>query len=490
MKNIMNLTMVGILSSQFALAAGNVAAKNKKTVAPSVTHKLDLSTPPDSLSKTGQRIQYRESVTDSEIPRTGLMTLTAIYEKALENDSRLESARSDLLAAQTHYSADFYRAFVPQIAITSGLVYGYDSFSPNLINSNGSYWAKSAGLNLAIPVFNFSQIIEANQSEFAISIAELKNGVAQQDLIQRVAKAYLEVLKIESTIKIKQDEIDGTRNHLEVITQQFNVGLASKVDLEDAKSKVAVAEAQKMDLEALLVTAKGEISQTWGLDVGEFKKLKENVQFPRPNPADPQKWIDQATTLNLNVQLNKGLVELSKYDIQKIKSALYIPSLNGAAGCNLQNSANSVFGNDFSMNSCSVGLHLNLALYDGGYTPTKAKEFAAIREKLRNDFRTSQIQSAQSARTSYAAILKNIDNIVYYAASVKSAAEALKGKKQQYLNSQRSSYEILLSLQTLNIMRQQLINEKFDFINNKLALKQAVGLLSVVDLEDIDKMLN
>ncbi len=417
------------------------------------------------------------------------LTISNVYQYAYETDSKMDASRSELEANQYHYQADFSKAWGPQLSVTAGMVYGAKWINPsNFPVYNG--WTLSGGLALIQPLFNYVQIIQADQSQFAASVSEVRNAVAQQDLIVRVTKAYLDVLRIQELIKIKEDEIAATKTHLEIVEEQFKVGLSTQVDLDEAKSKVAVAKAQKMDLESALITNQGVLSQTWGIDAAELKRLKAKIIYQAPSPNVPQKWIDQAVTLNLSVQYNNGLMEIAQYDIEKAKAALYYPSINLTAGCNAQGTSPTPFGsNATSTDGCSVGVGLSIPLFDGGYTPAKSKELTSIKERIRNDVRTTQIVAAQSARLAFASITKELSNIDFYQKSVQMTAEALQGKREQYLNGERTSFEILSTLQTLNQYKQQLVAEKYDFILNKIILKQAVGILSVVDLEELDALL-
>lgn len=426
-------------------------------------------------------------------PRTSPnLNLSKVYEIAYQSDSKIEAARADLEATYQHFEADMAKTWGPQLALTANLVYGHKSVTPTRPSYFiGNGWSDSVGFSLVQPVFNYPQIVQTNQSEFATSVSAMRNAIAQQDLILRVVKSYLDVLRYQDFIKIKDVEIVGTKEHLEIVKQQFEVGLASQIDVSEAESKVAVAEAQKRDFESNLIAAKGVFLQTWGIDAKELLPLKKEVTFQPPTPNDPEKWIDQATVFNLNVQLNNGLQEIAQYDIEKAKAALYYPSVNLTATCSNQGISNQgPFGTNYMTNNgCSTGLNVSMPLYDGGYTPAHSKEMVAIKERIRNDVRTAQIQAGQNARFSFAAIRKGLSNVKLYQKSVQTAADALQGKREQYVNGLRTSFEVLVTLQNLNTFRQQLVSEKYDLIYNKFLLKQAVGILSVVDLEELDALL-
>jgi TolC family type I secretion outer membrane protein len=418
------------------------------------------------------------------------LSLKEVYEQAYVSDSRMDSARSDLDASRHHYDAEYARAWGPQLSLTANLVYGDRSSSPSVSSFNTNGWTHSGGITLFQPIFNYVQILQADQAQFTSSVSEVRNAIAQQDLIVRVVKTYLDILKTDESILIKQAEIEATKTHLEIVTEQFEVGLATQVDLDEAQSKVALAEAEKLEFQSSLVGNQGILSQTWGIDASELRHLKSKVKFEAPTPNDPQKWIDQALMLNLEVQYHQGVFEISRYDLQKARAALYYPTVNVVAGCSAQSTANNPFGNsNYSSNDCSAGLNISVPLFDGGYTPARTKEMEAIRERIRNDVRTSQITAAQSARLAFAALRKGITNINLYQRSSRSMSEALQGKREQYLNGQRNSFEILSTVQTLNSIKQNLISEKYDFLYNKIVLKQAVGILSVVDLQEIDALL-
>lgn len=430
--------------------------------------------------------------TDDKKPKASphALTLSDAFKRAYETDSKIAAVGADYEASQHHFDADHAKAWGPQLGLTAGLVYGSKWITPSPAFPVVNGWTLSGGLSLVQPLFNYVQILQADQSEYAISVAEVRNAVAQQDLMVRVTKAYLDVLKLQNSIEYKTLEIEAAKTHLEIVKEQFDVGLATLVDVSEAEAIVSATEGQKASLESTLITAKGVLLQTWQIEAEELKHLKAKVKFEGPTPADPKKWIDQAVSLNLNVQYTNGLMEIAQYDIEKVKAALYYPTVNLTAGCSAQGTSPYPFGsNQTSTDTCSAGVTLNIPLFDGGYTPAKTKEATSIKERIRNDLRTAQIVAAQSARQSYADIQKELGNIALYQNSVDKMAEALLGKREQYIYGERKSFEILTTLQNLNLYKQQLLNEKYDLIYNMIVLKQSVGLLSVVDLESIDALL-
>ena len=486
MKSIINLLLCVVIYNQSVYGKTtqkSKAAKNKTSI--------------DNLSKSKVNVEKVNSLSgltltsgERTAPATShALSLSDVYRSAYDTDSRMASAQNSLEASHLHFDADYAKTWGPTLSLTAGLVLGQKWVAPTSFGIvNG--WTTSGGLTLTQPLFNYVQILQKDQSEYAISVEEVRNAVAQQDLMVRVTKAYLDVLKLQSSIEFKNTEIKAAGTHLEIVKEQVAVGLATQGDLSEAEAIVEGAKAQKSNLESLLTTAKGVLLQTWQISSNELKHLKSKILFKAPVPSDPQKWIDQAVLLNLNVQYNSGLQEIAEYDIEKAKAALNYPIVNLTAGCTVQGTADYPFGGDTqNINGCSGGVQVSMPLFDGGYTPAKSKELTAIKERIRNEVRTSQIFAGQASRQAFADINKELTNIQLYQKAVAGLTDALEGKRQNFLNGDRKSFEILTTLQNLNIYKQQLLTEKYDFIYNKVLLKQSVGLLTVVDLEEIDALL-
>ncbi len=420
------------------------------------------------------------------------LSLSDIYTHAYHTDSRIGTVRNEFEASEYHARADLARTWGPQLAFVAGFSWrDASNASSSLVQMGnfGSGSSNSVGISLSQPIFNYQQILQTKQSKFAIALNELRNVIAQQDLMTRIVKSYLDILKAEISIEFKDQEYQAARTHLEYLEQQLIVEPSMIVSVEEARARLNSIEGSKKLYETNLAVAKGLFLQTWGIDLSthRLRRLKPNLQFELPSPNNVADWAQRARESNLVVQHNKGLVELAKFDIQKARAALYMPVISGTF--NYSRQENSFAGiPDFVNYGYNAGINVTIPLADSGYTNSKTKELVSIRESIRYNVITAQNNAVDASNNSFFNIVNGLPTIESYQEAVEKDAFVLDGKKEFFQYNLSSSFEVLVAVRQLNASKQQLIDEQFKVLLNKITLLQAAGTLSPSDLRDFDSL--
>jgi outer membrane protein len=502
--------IMSLLLNNFSFAQAQLESKiptpGRKPTPP--TKSVDSSSKPKfynganiklpSLPAQDNQIQENKNSMDSNDYSTNKslkkrLSISDVYIAAYPVDSRIGAARNDLEATSHHADAEFARTWGPQLALTAGFMWRDSIGSPTPATQNfsqGSGTTGSVGITLNQPIFNYQQILQAQQSEYAVTVNGIRNAIAQQDLIVRVVKSYLDVLRLEYSIQLKNEEYNAAKQHLRYLQEQLKVDPSMIVPVREARGRIETIEGVIKSLETSLAVAKGVFRQTWRIDLNanQLKQLKRKVTFTPPHPSNPNEWVEQARASNLMVQYNQGLVELAKYPIENAKAALYRPIINGTFSYAHSHMAGS--GYDISTDGFTGGVNVTIPIFDGGYTRAKTREMISIQNRILDDLETAQITAAQFALEAIMNINNGLDAIRSYQKSADDADFVLRGKKELFQNgSGSSSFEVLAQVQIRNQAMQQLIDEKFKVLLNKATLLQATGILSLSDLEELDRLL-
>lgn len=527
MKLLPSAIIISLLLTQFSLAQAQLEPNNfiprkkptppaKSMVPRSTSHAKSEESPSKTILYVGTRIKLptapAEAIDTAEKPVSNKINFDAkassynpnssakkrmgiadVYIAAYPVDNRIGAARSDLEASNHHSDAEFRRTWGPQLALTAGFFWrdtqGATS-SPTQSFGAGSGTTGTVGVTLTQPIFNYQQILEAQKSNYAVTVTGVRNAIAQQDLIVRVVKAYLDILRTEFSIELKNDEYIAAKQHLRYLEEQLKVEPSMIVPVREARQRIETIQGVKQSLETTLAVAKGVFRQTWRIDLNSnhLKQLKRKVVFMPPMPSNPNEWVEHARTSNLMVQYNQGLVELADFDIRKVTAGLYRPIITGNITYTHTNMG--VSGTDIATDSSIVGLNLTFPIFDSFYTQAKTKEMLSIKNRVGYDLEAAQITAAQSALESIMNINNGIEAIHYYQKAADDADFVLRGKKDFFQNNLgSSSFEVLAAVQIRNQTMQQLIDEKIKVLYNKATLLQAAGILSLSDLEELDRLL-
>jgi len=132
------------------------------------------------------------------------------------------------------------------------------------------YYTSKESLVLSQPIYhggeNFYRLKKA-EADLSSTVYDMK--VRRLDLIYRVKRTYLDVLKSKKLLDIQMDNLYALRRNLEIAEFEFEEGAINKIDLLDAR---------KLLYEAMVETIKA-------LDVYEYNIVKLNIIIGRKTNA-------------------------------------------------------------------------------------------------------------------------------------------------------------------------------------------------------------
>ena len=175
--------------------------------------------------------------------------LIGVFEDALQNDPVIRQADANRLAARES-KPQALSALLPQINGTAGWTRDHNSgvqpqtfanpatnavtlvFPPGTTESTSYQWA----LNLRQNVFSWSNWMALKAASHEVAQAEANYAAAEQQLILRVAQAYVAELTAYDTLQADQTSLEAISRQLDQANKRFEVGLIAITDVEDAKA--------------------------------------------------------------------------------------------------------------------------------------------------------------------------------------------------------------------------------------------------------------
>ena len=137
----------------------------------------------------------------------------------------------------------------------------------------------------------------------------------------------------------------------------------------------------------------------------------------------------------------------------------------------------------------SVGVTMNVPVFQGGYVTAQTQkavyDYQTEMQVLEQSFRNT----VNITRQSYLNVTASISKIAADKQAIRSAISALEGMNAGYRVGTKTIVDVLQQQQSLFDAQKTYAQDRFDYITNILALKQAAGTLSGVDLEAINRWL-
>jgi outer membrane protein len=417
--------------------------------------------------------------------------LLAIYREAQQNDPTIAAAKYAWDAAQEKLP-QARAGLLPSASVAaSASLNNYDltikSDAQPEINRNFAF--ASATVSASQPLYRKQNSVAVDQAEVFVTQADYALSVAQQDLILRVSIAYFDVLLAQFNIELNDSQKAAVSEQLAQAKRNFEVGVATITDTNEAQAKYD-------SIAALEITTKNEydnrvtaLRAIIGRYPKDLRKVGPGFQPQLPEPNQLEFWVDKAVKENLNVRIAQSTFDIALLEVERAKAANY-PTLDLVASYNGQGSNGSVSANYNSYSRLGqVGLQLALPLYTGGFNQSKIREAIALQDKARQDLETARRIALFQAQTGYTGVTSAAASVKAFQQALVSAEVALQSTKLGQEVGVRTNLDVLNVQQNVFSTGRDLADAYFKYLIGVLRLKQAVGTLSVQDVEDINRQL-
>ena len=419
--------------------------------------------------------------------------LLDIYQDALANDTIYQAAISTRLSKREAIPQSV-AALLPNISAQANLSSNYQnissSFTPPATQSPGMSNFQSQGYTISIkqPLINLNDWLAVKQANNTGRQADASLATAAQDLIFRVFNAYFKVLSAQDNLELARAEKAANSKQLNQAQQRVQVGLDALTTVYEAKAAYDKSLATEISAENTLRNNQEALRQLTGQTYSNLARFKTNIPLQSPQPNNIERWVDTATTYNLNLMAARYGVEIARENI-KMQASGHVPSLSLVGNYGKNNAANNNFINP-NKNGGTLSLELEVPLFSGGAVLSKTRQagydFQTASANLDNDYRALIVNTRQK----YNDVLADISKIKAERQAIQSAQLSLDSSQASYKAGTRTIVDVLLAQENLYDAKRNAAGDQYNYILDSLLLKQAAGTLKPDDLVQINQWLN
>lgn len=408
--------------------------------------------------------------------------LLEVYQAAEQQDPTYAAAKAAYKAG-IEKLPQAKSALWPQVNMAAPLTGNY--VKDHISDEKASYGAASYTLSLTQPLYRLQNNIVVDQATLQLTQFEAQLNRAQQDLILRAAQAYFDVLLAEDNVAVSRNQKIAISEQLAQARRNFEVGTATITDTHEAQARYDLATAREIaDLNDLEVKRRA-LEILIGKPLDDLAPLRDKLTLPPPTPNDMRQWVDVAQRQNLQVVVLKAAEEIADKEISRNKAA-FTPTVDLVAsyGDSATTTGNRRFAQEAS--NASVGVQINIPIWEGGLRNSRVREAVANRERARFDTEGTRRQAAQDARQAYLGVTSGIAQVKALEQAVISTQSQLDSTKLGQEVGVRTGVDVLNAQQQLFSARRDLYSAQYNTILNQLRLKFAAGLLARNDLIEVN----
>ncbi len=344
-------------------------------------------------------------------------------------------------------------------------------------------------ISLTQPLINFSALNTYRSGKIQTAAAEVQLAADEQALIIRSAQAYFDVLSAIDQLRTSQAEEKALSTQLEQTRQRYEVGLISINDVHETQAAYDSSVANRISAEASVGIQLEALTIITGQNHNSIAPLKDDFIASYPTPNDKQAWIEVARKSNLSLQVSKLSADSAIFDAKAAKANRY-PELTGSLSYgNSDSDTSGANSGKTDRDRTSISLDLSIPIYTGGNLSARQRQAAQNQTLAREEFLLAQRETIQRTRSEFLEVTTDIAQIKARKQAIVSNESALDATRAGYEAGTRDIVDVVNAQRNLFQARRDYFTALYGYIINTLQLKEAAGILTVKDLEQLEAWL-
>lgn len=418
--------------------------------------------------------------------------LLQVYRAAQENDPNFAAARASRDAG-IEKRPQGLAGLLPTLGASGNTTWNeVDVKTSGVPTSRAKYNSNGYTVSLSQPLFRWQNWATYGQGKLMAAQAEANFVQARQDLILRVAQAYFDQLYAQENLLAVQANKASITQQLEQAKKNFEVGTATITDTHEAQARYDLASAQEIAAQSELEVRRRALQAIIAREPGPLAPPRADAAPSPPQPAAMDKWVEAAESGAINVQVQQAAVEIADKEVQKQRAG-HLPTVDLVANTGRSQTLSQSFATPGALpetDFTTLGIQVNIPLFQGGYVMSKDREAVANRRAAESQLEANRRAAALAARQYYLGVVNGVAQVKALEAGLASSRLALESNRLGYEVGVRISIDVLNAEQQVYVTRRDLAKAKYDTLMAQLRLKSAVGALGDEDVEKINALLD
>lgn len=428
--------------------------------------------------------------------------LLDVYRQALISDPIYQQAINQQLSTSEGVPLSIAQ-LLPNISLSFDPSVTRQAFSGSTVSNtalsprNNTQQAYSLALSATQTIFNYAQFAGVQGALATSKSACATLNAALQSLMVRTSNAYFTVLQDEENLSYAEATKLAYKEQLDQAQQYLDVGLKTKTDVYTAKASYDSAVAQYIAADSQLANDKENLRVITGKYYSHLSRLKKDFPLVTPAPKRIDAWVSKAQAQNWAIKASQYTTDAALATVrQQYGGHLPTVTLQGTLDRQYQLNINGYSNNLIdqrpgpnTQTDRGVTLDMTLPIFQGGGV------VAATNQAIYN-YKVAQQQLEQTVRgtlnttrQSYMNILSSISQLIADQQAIKSNISSLEGMETSYHVGAETLVNVLNQQQKLFQAQVQYAEDRYAYVNNVFALKQAAGTLSFNDLRAVNAWL-
>ena len=395
------------------------------------------------------------------------------YESEAGKENRIIGRSALLPSLQANYTANRNRA---ETTMDTGPT------TPDRID-NPRYISRSALIQLRQPLFNLEAWARYRASVASSNEAAAKFEFNTDEVAIRVVGAYVDALYANDQLSLVKAQRATFTEQMKVNNRMFEKGEGTKTDMLEVQARLDLIEAQVLEAEDNLRNTRQTLESITGVEIGTLDTLAPGFSFGKEPPAPFETWRALALQNNSDLKAARFAVEASKHDILRARAG-HVPRVDLLAsyGRNTAETINTL--NQDTLNR-SLGVQVNIPLYQGGYVNAVSRQSVANHERAKATLAAKTNLVLLELRKAHNQTLSSVAKVAALVKATESGAMLARATEQSIKGGVRINLDLLNAQQQLISSQRDLAQSRYTYLLGTLRLRAAAGTLTGEDVRAV-----
>jgi outer membrane protein len=415
----------------------------------------------------------------------GVLDLASAVSRALDTAPATRAGRKRV-EAQKQATAGARGRLYPQLSADASASYSEFETSDSRFNPRTFAFEQSTqeveqtsnslGVSVEQTIYNREVFKRIDRARDQTQQARARLQARRQDVIKRVAETYFKVLRQRESVSLARSELKFLRLRVEQLRERLDRGLASQVDVLDARVRKEEVEARLAKARNASDEAAIQLERLVGTSFDALRAADVEGIDAGGGPSDQQiqRWADQARANSPEVAVAEARADVREQAVA-VRRSQYYPRLSLQARYSDTDRTDQVVSGEQKR----VALQLNVPLYTGGQTAAgvdeaKARE-AAARARLNDARRKGMLDARQIANELRSAARQ----VSVQQRALETARKQTQATERSYQQGLRNQVDVLEARARVFEIRRELTNAVYDRLIARVKLESLIGALSI-----------
>ncbi|WP_454883726.1 TolC family outer membrane protein [Sphingomonas oryzagri] len=405
----------------------------------------------------------------------GATTLTDALVAAYKGNPTLTGTRAQLRS--TDEQAAIARANGrPTLGASVGLTQGVDNYR-KFSSFNQQI---TAGAQLSVPLYQGGRVRNAVKAADArVNSGRQSLRSTEGQVLVDTVTAYMDVLRDRAIVGLNENNVKVLQTNLDATSDQFQAGTLTLTDVAQSQARLEDGRAQLASARATLTNSEENYRRVVGVSPDA---LDQPPVLP-VLPAGPDQAEDTAIDNNPDIAAAAAAVKAAHFDVQTARASR-MPTITAQANNNYarytQGASNVFTGNASQLegDSTSVGVSLNLPLYQGGLPSAQIRQAQDLEQVAMEQQTATERLVVANARAAFSSYVATQEVIKSSEEALKANTLALEGVQAEQSAGLRQVLDVLNAEQEKLGSQVTLVSAQHDSYVAGFALLNAMGLVN------------